>query len=117
MEATINEKAMEAIGTFLERKGYDIVERGWEHDGSTADFVAREDGDTVFVLTRVRMDDGSGFPDEDLDRGALERLAAAYLAQADGDCNVTVRFDVVSLIVLGDHRAFLRNHRNALSAL
>lgn len=37
MEATINEKAMKAIGTYLERRGFEILESGWAHgtDGVT----------------------------------------------------------------------------------
>lgn len=117
METTINEKAMKAIESFPERRNYDILERGWEAEGDSADFVAREDGDLVFVMTAVREDDGSGFPDDDIDRGACERLAAAYLAQSEGIGDCSVRFDFVSLLVQQGDRAFLRNHRNALSGL
>lgn len=51
-----------------------------------------------------------------LDREGLERLAAAYLEHF-GEGDVAVRFDIVSMMVLGDSRGFLRLHRNALSAL
>lgn len=50
------------------------------------------------------------------DREGLERLAAAYLEHF-GEGGVTVGFDIVSMMVLGDSRGFLRLHRNALSAL
>jgi putative endonuclease len=116
MEATIYEKATKAIETFLDRKGYDIIERGWAHGGDRADFVAREDGDLVFVTVKVSEGSG-GFPEEDpAAREGLERLAAAYLEHF-GEGDVTVRFDIVSMMVLGDSRGFLRLHRNALSAL
>jgi putative endonuclease len=115
MEAIINEKAMKAIGAYLERRGFEILESGWAHGTDSVDFIAREDGDLVFVVTEVVEDGGDGFPSEEFDRAALERVAAAYLAQADGDADYAVRFDFVSMIVIGDSRAFLRHHRNCLS--
>lgn len=50
------------------------------------------------------------------DHEGLEHLAAAYLEHFD-EGDVAVRFDIVSMMVLGDSRGFLRLHRNALSAL
>lgn len=115
MEATINEKAMKAIGTYLERRGFEILENGWAHGTDGVDFIAREEDDLVFVVTEVVEDSGNGFPSEEFDRAALERVATAYLAQADGAADYAVRFDFVSMIVIGDSRAFLRHHRNCLS--
>lgn len=115
MEATINEKAMKAIGTYLERRGFEILESGWAHGTDGIDFIAREEDDLVFVITEVVQDGGDGFPEEKVDRAALERVAAAYLAQAAGSADYAVRFDFVSMLVLGGSRAFLRHHRNCLS--
>lgn len=53
MEATIYENATKAIETFLDRKGYDIIERGWAHGSDRAGFIAREDGDLVFVTAKI----------------------------------------------------------------
>lgn len=117
MEATIYEKATKAIETFLDRRGYDIIERGWAHGSGRAEFIAREDGDLVFVTVKVSEGSGGGFSEEDpAGREGLERLAAAYLEHF-GEGDATVRFDIVSMMVLGDSRGFLRLHRNALSAL
>lgn len=115
MEATINEKAMKAIGAYLERRGFEILESGWAHGTDGVDFIAREEDDLVFVVTEVVEDRGGGFPEEKVDRAPLERVAAAYLAQAAGSADCAVRFDFVSMIVLGGSRAFLRHHRNCLS--
>lgn len=116
MEATIYEMATKAIETFLDRRGYDIIERGWAHGSDRAEFIAREGGDLVFVTVKVSEGSG-GFPEEGpADREGLERLAAAYLEHF-GEGDATVRFDIVSMMVLGDSHGFLRLHRNALSAL
>lgn len=115
MEAIINEKAMKAIGTYLERRGFEILENGWAHGTDSVDFIAREDGDLVFVIAEIIEDRGDGFPEEKVDRAALEKVATAYLANSDGNADCAIRFDFVSMLVIGDSRAFLRHHRNCLS--
>lgn len=116
MEA-IKEKAVAATGTFLERRGFEILERGWAHGDASVDYIARDEGDLVFVTCLVGENDGTGFPKEEIDRKANERLAIAYLAEhpESGDC--AIRFDTVSLVVVADNRALLRHHRNALCAV
>lgn len=116
MEA-IDTKAMKGIRSYLERRGFEILEESWAHGGDVIDFIANEEDDLVFVSCQLRQNSGEGFPEEALDRGSLERLAAAYLAEHldSGDC--AVRFDVVSMLVLGDDRALLRHHRNVLCEL
>jgi putative endonuclease len=114
MEA-IETKAMKGIKTYLERKGFEIVEEGWAHGNDTVDFIARDEEDLVFVTCLVKQNDGEGSPKEALDRDSLERLAAAYLAEHLNHEDCQVRFDAVSMLVLSDDRAFLRHHRNVLS--
>jgi putative endonuclease len=116
MEA-IDTKAMKGIKSYLERRGFEILEENWAHGGDAIDFIANEEDDLVFIGCQLRQNSGEGFPEEALDRDSLERLAAAYLAEHldSGDC--TVRFDVVSMLILGDDRALLRHHRNALCEL
>lgn len=47
-------RAVKAACRFFDRRGYDVLETGWECAAGTADIVA-EDGDTlVFVKVRVR---------------------------------------------------------------
>lgn len=116
MEATIKDKANKAAVTFLQRRGYDILEEGWAHGTDSVDVIARDDEDMVFVDVLVNSA-GLDMPEEKPDRGKLERIAAAYLAEAAEDEDFSVRFDIVSLLVIGESRALLRHHINALSAL
>lgn len=113
MEA-IDTKAMKGIKSYLERKGFEILEERWAHGGDTIGFIANEEGDLVFIGCQLRQNSGEGFPEEALDRDSLERLAAAYLAEHLDSGNCAVRFDLVSMLILGGDRAFLRHHRNAL---
>ena len=116
MEA-IDTKAMKGIKSYLERRGFEILEENWAHGGDSIDFIANEEDDLVFIGCQLRQNSGEGFPEEVLDRDSLERLAASYLTEHldSGDC--TVRFDLVSMLLLSDDRALLRHHRNALCEL
>lgn len=55
-----------------------------------------------FVSCQVTQNSGEGFPEEDTDRGTLGRLTAAYLSEHLDFEDVMVRFDIVSLLVVGD---------------
>ena len=116
MEA-IDTKAMKGIKSYLERRGFEILEENWAHSGDSIDFIANEEDDLVFIGCQLRQNSGEGFPEEVLDRDSLERLAASYLTEHldSGDC--TVRFDLVSMLILDDSRALLRHHCNALREL
>lgn len=116
MEA-IDTKAMKGIRSYLELRGFEILEEGWAHGGDTIDFIASEEDDLVFIGCQLRQNCGEGFPEEALDRDSLERLAAAWLAEHLDTADCTVRFDVVSMLVFNDDKGLLRHHRNALCRL
>ena len=113
MEA-IDTRATRGIRVYLERRGFEILEDGWAHGGDVADFIARDVDDLVFVNCQITQNGGKGFPEEDADRAALERLAAAYLAEHLDSEDIRIRFDVVSMLIVGESRALLRHHLNAL---
>lgn len=113
----VDTRATRGIRVCLERRGIEVLEEGWAHGGDVADLIARDEGDLVFVSCQVTQSGGEGFPEEDADRAALERLAASYLAEHLDFEDVLARFDVVSLLVVGEGRALLRHHLNALGTL
>lgn len=115
MEAIINDKAYRSIRTFLERRDFDIIESSWAHGKDSIDFIAKEDGDLVFISCAVRDNEGKGLGDERSDRQFFERIAAAYLAESQDIPEGNVRFDIITMLVLGDHKGLLRHHQNALS--
>ena len=80
IEAT-DTRAMRGIRVYLERRGFEILEEGWARGGDVVDFIVRDEEDLVFVSCQVTQNGGEGFPGEDADRAALERLAVAYLAE------------------------------------
>ena len=54
-------------------------------------------------------------PREEPDQGRFERIAAAYLAEAEVEGLTSIRYDIVSLLVTGSEKALLRHHKNVLS--
>lgn len=113
----LNAKAKQAAESFLSRRGYDILDDGWEDPSGIVDIVAREGDDVVFAEVAATRDGSRGFPRERSDearRAAREASALAYLAEHDVT-DMTVRFDTVSLVVLGSDRALVRHHVNCLS--
>ncbi|MEG0620043.1 MAG: YraN family protein [Raoultibacter sp.] len=105
-----------AAGLFLERRGYEIIERNWVCPGGEADIIARDDdGCLVFIEVKTRSDAEKGFPSEAVTaakRARYEKIATYYLAQHPLE-DVYVRFDVVSIVVVAPERAFIRHHINA----
>ena len=116
MNKATKTKAMAGIRTFLEHRGFEIVEDGWESGKVSVDFIARDEDDLVFVNCNVYGDTGEGFPEDKPNRAACEKAAAAYLSQNSELEQTMIRFDIVSMLVLGNDRAMVRHYRNALSA-
>lgn len=107
-----------AAARFLEARGFKILERNWTCDAGEADIIANHEGDLVFVEVKTRSNLEHGLPDEAVDaakRSRYERIAAYYLRYCD-TVDMPVRFDVVSLLVVGGERALVRHHINAFAA-
>lgn len=114
----LGRRGEKAAARFLKRRGYEILETNWTCFAGEADIIAR-DGDTLcFIEVKTRSQVNKGFPSEAVDarkREKYERIAACYLKDYD-ICDIRVRFDVISILVLSKDRAFLRFHINAFGA-
>ena len=100
-----------------EVRGYETLATGWKSPETrgTIDLVARdpESDDLVFVDVSARPNSGAGFGDGRNDRETMELLAVSWLVENDFAESVGVRFDKISMIVVGEDRALLRHHINA----
>ena len=54
-------------------------------------------------------------PREEPDQERFERIAAVYLAGAEVEGLISIRYDIVSLLVTGSEKALLRHHKNVLN--
>lgn len=103
---------------FLDRRGYEIVERNWTCSAGEADIIARDDETLVFIEVKTRSNTDKGFPSEAVNaakRRRYEGIAAQFLQGYDV-VDVAVRFDVVSIVVVAVDRALIRHHINAFAA-
>ena len=105
----------DAAANYLQRQGYEIVARNWVCSNGEADIIAMEADTLVFVEVKTRMGESCGLPEEAITRAKrskYEKIAISYFAQ-NILRDLSVRFDVISITVIGDDRAFLRHHINA----
>ena len=115
----LKQKAIKAAATFLDRRGYEVIDTEWEsEDGSYIDVVARDENAIVFCDVQARRGVKRGMPEESL--GTRERMeinAAKWLGEHGDDLenvDVAIRFDQIAMLVIGEDRALLKYHINCL---
>ena len=116
-DSNLFDKAVKASARYCELKGYEVLERNWSPEGSGQSVPLIAYDDDVLVFIDVKVKDGTeGFvPEAETDRRAMEVLAAKYLARTDLEPDIQVRFDIISMMVIGESRAMIRHHVNAFS--
>jgi len=103
---------------YLGRQGITVLDRNWRCRSGEADIVAREDDEVAFIEVKTRASLSAGLPEEAVTREKrrkYEGIAVYYLA-SHALPSLRVRFDVISVIVVEEGRAFLRHHRDAYCA-
>jgi Holliday junction resolvase-like predicted endonuclease len=90
--------------------GFKVV----KNDFKGLPLVAREGDEIVFVRIVASKGIKNGFPEPTVTRQEFEMAALSYLA-ATNEPSARVRFDVVSLVHIGDGKVFLRYHRDAMA--
>lgn len=115
----LNEKALEAAKNYVTHRGYDVIDSAYETElDGQLDIVAMDEGALVFIDVLARKNSKQGFPSEPDNVGNRKRRenqAICWISEhPEYSNNIPVRFDVVSIIVVAEHRAFLRHHINAL---
>ena len=113
----LGRRGEDAAASFLERRGFSILERNWKCRAGEADIIALDDEAIHFVEVKTRISDGNGFPAEAVDekkRRRYETIAELYLSHYDG-FETGVTFDVVAINVLPNERALIRIYKNVLS--
>lgn len=114
----VGRRGEDAAAAYLERQGMRIVDRNWRTTRGEIDIIAIDGDDLVICEVKTRLSTAAGTPEESVSlskQRKLSRLAATYIAAA-GLAPCSVRFDVVSILVLSEDRALLRHHRAAFSA-
>ncbi len=116
----LGRRGEDAAANFLHSRGYEILERNWTCRFGEADIIARDSNTIVFVEVKTRRNVEKGFPGEAVTaakRDRYERIALAYLEDCVGLTDLSVRFDVISIVVVSVNRAVIRHHISAFSTL
>lgn len=114
----LGRRGEEAAANFLERRGFVILERNWTCFAGEADIIASDGEVLVFAEVKTRRGIRKGFPAEAVNankRDRYERIALAYV-QDHFYGEITVRFDVISIVVMDSGQAMVRHHLNAFCA-
>lgn len=114
MDSITCNKAIRACSRFLERREYQVMDT-WNEQPFCGVVAKDPDKRLVFAQVLYRLAADEGLPKEScVDRCELETLATDWLRYYDsGSGETEVRFDVISLVILDENRAFLRHHINA----
>lgn len=115
----IGRRGENAAIRYLMMQEYEILERNWSCPAGEADVIALDDGALVFIEVKTRTSLERGFPSEAVDakkRSRYEKIAAWYLRSSDF-VDISVRFDVIELLVVGDDRAMVRHLKNAFAVV
>ena len=110
-------RAKQAAARYLGFKGYEIVDQDWPCEAGIIDIVAYDvDGTLALINVRTSRD---GFQDpgnEAARRRLFESVALAYLGEHDVE-DTQVRYDDICLVPVGNDRAMLKHHVNALGVM
>ncbi len=84
---------------FLQRNGYQIIERDWKSGRRDIDIIASDGSEVVFVEVKTRRNRLYGDPEEAVDYHKLQSLRLAinhYIKSHRINCDV--RLDIISIV-------------------
>jgi putative endonuclease len=87
---------------YLERAGYEIIERNYRCPFGEVDIVAREGGSLVFIEVKSRRSESFGEPELAVGRDKQRKIARVSLdyLQRRNALSCSARFDVVTVKML-----------------
>lgn len=87
------------VASYLQEKGYTILDRNWRSGHKELDLVARKDSTLVVVEVKTRSSDNFGSPQDAVDERKIRRLVMAADAYVRLNAlDLEVRFDIVTVI-------------------
>ena len=93
-------KGEQLAASFLENKGYNILERNWRFSHKEVDLVLQFREWLVFAEVKTRRGLGYGYPEEAVTAGKQDFLKKAAEAYFEAHISFKkVRFDVISVVL------------------
>jgi len=96
----LGKKGEEIAAGFLEKKGYQILEKNWRQWRNEIDLIAKDGNYLVIIEVKTRQSNYFGEPETAVTRDkqrALIRAANAYVRYKNINCEV--RFDILSILI------------------
>jgi putative endonuclease len=89
--------------SFLQDRGYEIIDRNWRSPSGEIDLVAREKGRLVFVEVKTRNGSGFGHPFEAITPNKVSRMRrlVAEWCVAKQVSALAVRLDAIAVLITG----------------
>lgn len=115
----IGDEGESLAASYLERRGYVLIDRNWRSDAGEIDIIAEDDDETVLLEVKTRLalgDEADNMPELAVDskkQRRYRRLALLYLA--DHPHVSSVRFDVIAINLVAERTARLRHLIGAFS--
>ena len=98
---TVGSRYEEEAAAFLQKLGFQILEKNYRDRHGEIDIIARECGYLVFVEVKYRSGLKNGYPEEAVDgrkQARIRHAAQYYLYKKRLGEDVACRFDVVSIV-------------------
>lgn len=95
----LGKKGEEISVKFLQKKGYEILERNWRYKKAEVDIIARKNKVLAIVEVKTRSSNYLGNPQDFVSRKKIKLLVEAvneYVTSRDLD--IEVRFDIIAII-------------------
>ena len=112
----LGRRGEDAAARYLERYGWQVLDRNWRCPAGELDIVAHDRRELVVVEVKTRISDDYGHPFEAIDRRKIARLWRIAWAWCAANPQIahghTVRIDALGLVGAGPFRVeYLRDLR------
>lgn len=110
----LGKRGEELAVSFLEKKGYQILELNWRYRRAEMDIIAKDRGILVFIEVKTRNHNHYGEPEVAVDQKKEDLLAsagAAYMRKIEHDWEI--RFDIISIIYKNDQNFTIKHFEDA----
>ncbi|MDN5203330.1 YraN family protein [Fulvivirgaceae bacterium BMA10] len=91
-------KGEELAVEFLQKKGFEIIERNYRIGKAELDIIAKNENLMIFIEVKTRTNNRFGFPESFVDR-RKENLITEAAEQYTYDCqwHGNIRFDIIAI--------------------
>ncbi len=98
----LGKEGEQVAASYLEKKGYQILEQNWLYNHKEIDLIAQKDEVLVIVEIKTRSTEEWEHPEEAVSNAKIRYLVDATEAYIlDNDLDMEVRFDVIGVIPQG----------------